>query len=305
MKLKFDNVKEERVDVFLQKHLFDLSRTKIQFLIKNQKIKINNTIIIKPNHKLKNLDEISVDYLEDTFTKEITPWNKKSLLNIIIETKDYIIINKPHNLSVHLSPDNLNKTLVNILVSEKKELSSLNKEESCYRPGIVHRLDKNTTGVLVVSKTISFHNCIKNQFKNHETKKTYYALITGVMNDKKGLIDAPIGRDPKIRKKMKVTSVNSKKALTNFEVIEIFKDFSLIKFEPITGRTHQIRVHANYIGHPICNDSIYGKMENDNHGFFLHARKIEFNDLEGNRVFYEAEFPKYFNEKLKNLIEEK
>jgi 23S rRNA pseudouridine1911/1915/1917 synthase len=211
------------------------------------------------------------------------------------ETEDYIVINKPSSLSVHPGTGNTTKTLANILIAERETLSG---DDS--RPGIVHRLDKNTSGVMIISKNDKFHLNITKQFENRQIEKTYIGLVKGKMPSLQGMIDAPVARDKVHRTLMTVSSQGGREALTIFKVIERFEDYDLVEFKILTGRTHQIRVHAKYVKAPIYNDPEYG-VEMEDNGQFLHSKSIRFNDLEGNEQYFETELPVYYKEKLERL----
>ncbi|MFO7818802.1 MAG: RluA family pseudouridine synthase, partial [Halanaerobacter sp.] len=196
-------------------------------------------------------------------------------LNIIYEDGDLLVVNKQANLVVHPAPGHPDGTLVNALLYHCDNLAGISGVK---RPGIVHRLDKNTTGALVVAKNDGAQKSLSKQFKERKTKKIYWALVQGHVKHKKAKIDAAIGRDPKDRKKMAVTSKNSKKAVSKFEVLDYYGDYTLVEVELITGRTHQIRVHFDYIGHPIVGDSLYGynKSQLDIDRQLLHAKVLGF-----------------------------
>ena len=180
---------------------------------------------------------------------------QKMDLDIIYEDKDVIVINKPSGLVVHPAFGHKENTLVNSILAHAKDLSTIN---GVIRPGIVHRLDKDTSGLIMVAKNDFAHESLARQLKEKTVLRKYVALVKGVIPHNEGIIDAPIGRDPKNRKKMTVTSINSKNAITHFKVLERFSDYTLVECTLITGRTHQIRVHMKYIGHPVCDDPLYG-----------------------------------------------
>ena len=186
-----------------------------------------------------------------------------------------MVVNKPSGMVVHPAPGNYHGTLVNALMYHTKNLSDINGEE---RPGIVHRIDKDTSGLLLISKNNEVHRILSDDFKYKRVKRKYIALVHGIIDANNGKIDAPIGRSESDRKKMAVTDKNSKKAVTNFTVLERFKNYTLVELILETGRTHQIRVHMDYIGHPVVNDPVYGrrKVIND-YGQMLHAAYLGFN----------------------------
>jgi 23S rRNA pseudouridine1911/1915/1917 synthase len=201
---------------------------------------------------------------------------------------------------VHPAPGNQDKTLVNILKAMEKDLSMLDEE----RPGIVHRLDKDTSGLMIIAKNNSFHRYIQRLFEDRQVEKTYLGLVEGNLTNNKGMIDAPIGRDENRRAKMAVTSKNSKEAITIFNVRERYTSNDLVEFKLLTGRTHQIRVHAQFIGNPIYNDPTYGTTldkDNEKFGQYLHAYKLSFKERDGEEVSFEAPLPKVYQNKLDSL----
>lgn len=259
-----------RLDKYLIEEL-GLSRSRIQQLIEKDNIKVNNKSI-KNSYIIKKDDEITIseEEKEDYHIKaEDIP------LEIIYEDDDLIVINKASGMVVHPANGNRSKTLVNALLGYSSNLSEINGEE---RPGIVHRLDKDTSGLLVVAKNNETHNALSKMLQEHKIVRRYIALVEGVIPNNTGTIDAPIGRDINDRKKMSVTDINAKNAITHFTVLERFKDSTLIECRLETGRTHQIRVHMQYIGYPIINDPLYNKKKiiND-YGQMLHAKYISFN----------------------------
>ncbi len=270
MQYKVNNiVEDERIDNYLMK-ILNKSRTKVQELIKSKNILVNshstkNSYIIKEN------DIIEVNEIEE---KQITASPEKIDLNIVYEDDDIIVVNKQNGLVVHPAPGNPSGTLVNGLMYHSKNLSKVNGE---FRPGIVHRIDAYTTGLLVIAKNDYAHEFLAKQLEEKTTHRKYVALVWGVIKNDTGTIDAPIGRDKKDRKKMSVTSENSKDAITHFKVLERYKNATLIELQLETGRTHQIRVHMNYIGYPIVNDPVYGGRKIiDNTGQCLHAKELGF-----------------------------
>ena len=242
--LVVSNLNEEiRLDKYLSSNEnINLTRSKIQKLMDNNLILVNGNNV-KNSYKVKNNDVIDIGELkEDT---DIIP--EKMNLDIVYEDDDVIVINKPSGVVVHPASGNYKNTLVNGLLYHSKSLSNINGE---FRPGIVHRIDKDTSGLLLVAKNDKAHLSLAKQLKEKTIKRKYIALVEGVINHDTGTIDAPIGRDKNDRKKMTVTSENSKDAITHFKVLERYKDKTLIECTLETGRTHQIRVHMNYIGHP-------------------------------------------------------
>ena len=259
-----------RIDKYLMEKT-DYSRSKIQKMIENKAILVNNTSI-KNNYNLKLNDEIFIndDYKEDI---DITAENIK--LDILYEDDYLLVVNKPSGMVVHPANGNYSGTLVNALMYHCNHLSSINGE---IRPGIVHRIDKDTSGLLLVAKTDEAHNDLAKQIGEKTVLRKYIALVQGVIKEDTATIDAPIGRDKNNRKKMTVTSENSKDAITHIKVLERYDNATLIECNLETGRTHQIRVHLSYINHPLVNDSVYGykKTIDESFGQMLHAKTIGF-----------------------------
>ncbi len=290
MKLKYNDLKSPiRVDNYIYKSLNDsLSRSKICELIKNGNLEINNKVIKKCSYKIFDSGEINFNNEIELNNKIlIDDKDKNYKLNIIFENNNYIIIDKPDNLVVHPGVNNNKNTLVNILISKNKELSKIDTD----RPGIVHRLDKNTTGIILIAKNEKFHQYIQKQFENRKVKKIYLGVVKGEMKYKSGEINAPIGRDEKNRKLFKVKLNNSKDSITKFKVLDNINGNDLLEFELITGRTHQIRVHMKYLGNPLLNDLDYGTKIKGCYrkGQLLHSHKLEFLDLENKLVSYVSE----------------
>lgn len=256
----------QRLDNYLALNT-DISRSKIQPLIKEEKILVNNHLE-KNSYLVRENDEITLEYVETE--NHLKP--EKMNLNIVYEDNDIIVINKPNGLVVHPAPGNYEHTLANGLAYYSNSLSDINGE---FRPGIVHRIDAYTTGLLVVAKNNKAHEVLALELAKKEVKRTYLALVWGVITEDSGTIDAPIGRDPSDRKKMAINP-KGKEAVTHFKVLERFKKATLLEVYLDTGRTHQIRVHMDYIKHPIVNDPVYGKRELiDETGQCLHAMKLE------------------------------
>ena len=256
----------QRLDNYLALNT-DISRSKIQSLIKEEKILVNNHLE-KNSYLVRENDEITLEYVETE--NHLKP--EKMDLNIVYEDNDIIVINKQNGLVVHPAPGNYEHTLANGLAYYSNSLSDINGE---FRPGIVHRIDAYTTGLLVVAKNNKAHEVLALELAKKEVKRTYLALVWGVITEDSGTIDAPIGRDPSDRKKMAINP-KGKEAVTHFKVLERFKKATLLEVYLDTGRTHQIRVHMDYIKHPIVNDPVYGKRELiDETGQCLHAMKLE------------------------------
>lgn len=269
MTIKITNEEQgKRIDNFLVDKL-DLSRNKISKMITEGKILVNK-VEVKRSYSLKENDIIEAEEYQEEEMKVIP---EKMDLDIVYEDDDVIVVNKANGIVVHPAIGNHSGTLVNGLMYHSK-LSDINGE---FRPGIVHRIDAYTTGLLMVAKNNKAHEILSKELEEKKTHRKYVALVWGVINEDTGTIDAPIGRDPKERKKMCVTDVNAKDAVTHFKVLEIYKDATLIELQLETGRTHQIRVHMNYINHPVVNDPVYGRRKIiDNTGQCLHAKELGF-----------------------------
>ena len=286
-----------RLDTFLAENT-ELTRSKITKLIKAGNILINGETT-KAGYSLRVDDQIDIDYEEEVM--EAKP--EDIPLDIVYEDNDVIVVNKTNKMVVHPAAGNKTGTLVNALLFHSNELSKVNGE---FRPGIVHRIDAETTGLLMVAKNDNAHNILAEQLKNKTTHRIYYALVWGVINNETGTIDAPIGRDTRDRKKMTVTGENSKEAVTHFKVIERYKNATLIELKLETGRTHQIRVHMNYIGHPVVNDPVYGKKKLfDETGQCLHAKELGFiHPTTKKFIKFDSELPTSFKNIQKILEEE-
>ena len=299
IKVEVENLeKSERIDKYLSSKLDDnFSRAKIQKLIDEELILVNDKII-KSSYKVSNGDVILITDKEEDMS--IKP--EKMDIDIVYEDDDVIVINKKSGVVVHPAPGNYSGTLVNGLMYLSKDLSHVNGE---FRPGIVHRIDKDTSGLLIVAKNDKAHRILAEELKEKKVKRKYIALVSGVINHDIGEIDAPIGRDPSDRKKMCVTSTNSKDAITHFRVLERYKNASLIECELETGRTHQIRVHMKYINHPVINDPVYGKNNHGEFGQLLHAKEITFTHPTTKEVMtFSCEVPEEFNKILEEYKEE-
>lgn len=299
IRIKVENLeKNERIDKYLSSKLDDsFSRAKIQKLIDEELILVNDKVI-KSSYKVSNGDVILItDKEEDMSVKP-----EKMDIDIVYEDDDVMVINKKSGVVVHPAPGNYSGTLVNGLMYLSKDLSHVNGE---FRPGIVHRIDKDTSGLLIVAKNDKAHRILAEELKEKKIKRKYIALVSGVINHDIGEIDAPIGRDPSDRKKMCVTSTNSKDAITHFRVLERYKNASLIECELETGRTHQIRVHMKYINHPVINDPVYGKNNHGEFGQLLHAKGITFTHPTTKEVMtFSCEVPEEFNKILEEYKEE-
>ena len=296
--MKIFVVDRDFCDIRIDKYLIDLlniSRSKIQKLIDSNNIKVNGKDI-KNNYIVRVDDEIIVnDIIENN---EILP--EKMDLDIIYEDEYLLVVNKPSGMVVHPSLGHYTNTLVNGLMY----YTSLSNDK--IRPGIVHRIDKDTSGLLLVAKNDDVHLYLSEEIKKRKVNRKYIALVHGVIKNDSGTIDAPIGRDLFDRKKMAVTDINSKDAITHFKVLDRYKDSTLIECVLETGRTHQIRVHMNYIGYPIVNDPLYGrkKIIND-FGQMLHAKSIGFvHPIKEKYMEFECDCPKEFYDIL-NLFKER
>lgn len=295
------NVNDEsigkRLDIFLVSEINE-SRNLILKNIKNGNILVNDSIS-KGGYLLKNGDKITINNIKD----ETKVKAEKMNLEILYEDDDIIVVNKPSGIVVHPGNGNKSGTLVNGLMGHTKSLSNASGEDRC---GIVHRIDKDTSGVLLVAKNNKSHKILSEGFKNKTIKRRYIALVHGVLDTNKGKIVAPIARSKVDRKKMCVSEENGKNAVTYFTVIERFNNLTLVSLELETGRTHQIRVHMKYINHPVVNDSVYSnkKVIND-YGQLLHAAYLGFNHpINNNFMEFEVPLPHQFKETMelfKNL----
>lgn len=290
-----DNRFSGRLDKVISEFDKNISRSRAQNLIENNLVKVNN-FEQKAKYKVKPDDYISIE-LPEPEKINLTPQN--ILLDIIYEDDDVIVINKPEGMVVHPSPGHPDKTLVNALLYHTK-LSSIN---GSIRPGIVHRIDKDTSGLLMVAKSQLAQESLSNQLKNKTNKRKYIALVHGIIKEENGTIKAPIGRSKNDRKKQAIIS-NGRSAETNFKVIQRFTEgYSLIECELKTGRTHQIRVHMKYIGHPLVGDPLYGPRKTlQGHGQLLHAKVLGFKHPKTNQeLLFEVPLPEYFQKVINNL----
>ncbi|MFA5008829.1 MAG: RluA family pseudouridine synthase [Candidatus Omnitrophota bacterium] len=255
----------ERLDVFLQHNLKSVSRTKFNLLIKDGNVLVNGETK-KPNYRLKEGDSIAVE-IDEEKKDVLKPF--KFEVNIIYEDSDILVVDKPTDIVVHPPQDSVCDTLVNALLYMKKELSSINTK----RPGVVHRLDRETSGCLVLAKNNFAHLNLVEQFRERKIKKEYAALVWGIVNKDKLVTDLPLGRDEKNRLRMKVSFIKSKKAYTEFSVKERLDGATFLSINLLTGRMHQIRVHLKFLGFPIVGDKKYG-VKDDYGELFLHAHKL-------------------------------
>ena len=296
-----DEFEGKRIDAYISSVDTQLSRTMIQKLIQEKNIKVNGRIV-KASYKVVSGDEIEMEIPEP---KEINLKPQNIPLDVIYEDNDIIVINKPKGMVVHPANGNPDGTVVNAVMALCKDsLSGIGGE---VRPGIVHRLDKNTSGIMIIAKNDKAHINLSEQLKNHEVKKTYIALVRGIINENEATINMPISRSKNDRKKMAVNR-DGKNAITHFKVLGRYKNkYTLLKVNIETGRTHQIRVHLSHIGHPVIGDDVYsnGKNEWGISGQCLHAWKIEFkHPITKKKMELEAKIPEYLDRIIKELKEE-
>lgn len=281
-----------RIDKFLQLKT-DYSRSLIQKMIDSEYILVNNKKV-KANYIIKEKDVIII---KEGFIKETNIRPEDIKLDIVYEDDDLIVINKESGMVVHPGNGNSSSTLVNALMYHTS-LSEIDDE----RPGIVHRIDKDTSGLMLAAKNDKTHELLTDMFKNKEVNREYIALVIGEIKEDSGTIDAPIGRDPLDRKKMTVTNINSKIAKTHFKVLKRYKGYTLLNLKLDTGRTHQIRVHLKYINYPIYNDPVYSNVNSTNFGQFLHSNKLYFNHpITKKYLEFTCELPKEFNDFISEL----
>lgn len=294
-KIKIEEAQNlDRIDKLLTE-LLEFSRSKVQAMIKDGSILVNE-IIVKANYKVKTNDLITV---EEMVEREIELQPEDIDIDIIYQDDYILVVNKDHNLVVHPGAGNPTGTLVNALLYHIKDFKAIKGE---VRPGIVHRIDKETSGLLVVAKTDAALADLSNQMKDKTTTRKYIALVEGVIPHNLGKINAPIGRDPKNRQRMAVTQ-KGKTSVTNFKVITRYSKNTLIECVLETGRTHQIRVHLDYIGHPVVGDPKYGRRKTETkYGQFLHAKTLGFvHPATKEYVEFDSELPQYFQDYLDTL----
>ena len=286
-----------RIDKYITDRT-DYSRNLVLNLLKQGSILVNEKKV-KPSYKVRVGDKITIEDVKIS-NEEITPWDYP--LDIVYEDDDIIIVNKPSGMVVHPGAGNHEHTLVNALKSHTDKLSDINGVE---RLGIVHRIDKDTSGLIIVAKTNKAHEILGEYFKNHSIKREYIALLCGVLPHDTATIEAPIGRDEKNRLRMTVTPNNSKRAVTHLTVLKRYKEYTLVKARLETGRTHQIRVHTKYIGYPVYNDPVYANKSEGDFGQFLHSYSMEFiHPITKEKMYFKREVPKYFQDFLDKLDEE-
>lgn len=290
---------DRRIDKYLAAEFGDLSRSFIQKLIIEEKITVNGAAVDK-SYQVASGELIKIVVEE----KESEIKAVEMELDIVYEDQDIIVINKNADRVVHPAPGHYDDTIVNALLAHVDNLSAINGVK---RPGIVHRLDKDTSGLLIVAKNDQSHKKLAQQFKNRSVEKYYYALIEGNLAYEKGKIDAPIGRDPNDRKKMAVRKHHSKNAVSRFKIIEEFKNYTLVEVKIETGRTHQIRVHFSYLGHPVVGDKKYGsKNQLAAKRQLLHAKRLIItHPVTGEKLEFEAELKSDFEAILAKLRKEK
>lgn len=293
--LKYIGQEELRIDKYLSNELDDMTRSQIQMIINDKNVIVNGNVV-KNNYKLKFNDEIIVT-IPDPVESDILP--EDIPLDIYYEDEDLIVINKPSGMVVHPGNGNYEHTLVNALMYHCKDLSSIN---GVIRAGIVHRIDKDTSGLIVACKNDFSHKELSKQFMDKTVSRKYYAICHGVITHNQGKIDAPIGRNPDNRQQMGVVE-NGKPARTHFKVLERFEKYTLCEMQLETGRTHQIRVHMKYIGFPVAGDPLYGPRKVvGNHGQYLHAKTLGFtHPRTGKYMEFESPLPDFYEEFLEEL----
>ena len=298
------NIEEQdglRIDKYLPTCYEEMTRSELKKYFDQNKVSVNDKVV-KPSFKVVDGDIIVIEELDEVLS-DVIP--EDIPLDIIYEDEYLIVVNKKSGMVVHPAAGNQEKTLVNALMYHcNNNLSSINGN---VRPGIVHRIDKDTSGLLLVAKTDEAHVDLANQIAEKTVTRKYIALVQGVINEDTATIDAPIGRDPNNRKKMAVTDINAKDAITHLRVLARYSKTTLIECNLETGRTHQIRVHLNYIGHPIVNDPVYGykKLDNPEFGQMLHASVIGFiHPITKKYLEFTSKPPKEFDEILDIYKEE-
>ena len=294
-----EEYEEERIDKYMSILIDSLSRSFIQKMMKEEKVLVNGKPV-KANYRLKTEDEICFE-LPEAVEPDIEPENIP--LDILYEDADVLVVNKPKGMVVHPAAGHYSGTLVNALMYHcKGSLSGIN---GCLRPGIVHRIDMDTTGSLIVCKNDKAHNAIAEQLKVHSITRKYYAIVHGVLKADTGTVNAPIGRHPVDRKKMSINEKNGKEAVTHYRVLQRFRRFTFVECQLETGRTHQIRVHMASIGHPLLGDQVYGPAKmpfSGLQGQTLHAGVLGIiHPSTGEYMEFTAPLPAYFEAILKKL----
>lgn len=287
-----------RIDSFIASNNEELSRMTVKKLIEDGNVIVNGKQISKNSYKVKSGDIVEFEVPE---AKQVELVAQDIPIDIVYEDNDIIVVNKPKGLVVHPANGNWDGTLVNAIMAKCKDsLSGIGGE---IRPGIVHRLDKDTSGLLIIAKNDKAHINLSEQIKNREVKKIYYALVRGIVPENDATINMPIARSTKDRKKMAVDK-NGKEAITHFKVLKRYDKYTLLEVKIDTGRTHQIRVHLSEIGYPVVGDEVYsnGKNEFGIHGQLLHAKSLDFkHPITGKQIHLEAELPEEFLEVLNKL----
>ncbi len=285
-----------RLDKWLSEQITDLTRTALQNLIENGGVLVNGKTVAK-NYKQKSGDNIKITIPEPV---ELNTEPENIPLDIVYEDESLLVVNKPKGMVVHPAPGNYSGTLVNALLYHCGD--SLSGINGVIRPGIVHRIDKNTSGLLIVAKTDTAHKHLAEQIKEHSFTREYECIACGKFREPEGTVNAPIGRSASDRKKMCVTDKNSKNAVTHYSVIEQYEKYAHVKCVLETGRTHQIRVHLSYKGHPVLGDDVYGKAFKGIDGQCLHAKKIGFvHPVTEEYMEFDSPLPEYFTEILRKV----
>ncbi|HEX9062992.1 MAG TPA: RluA family pseudouridine synthase [Clostridia bacterium] len=290
--------KDQRVDSWLSSKLGDYSRAYIKKLIDDGLVMVNKKVV-KANYRLKENDDVEIKVPEPV-KLDVLP--EKINIDIVYEDEHILVIDKPKGMVVHPAAGNYSGTLVNALMDYCGD--SLSDINGVIRPGIVHRIDKDTSGLLVVAKNNIAHEGLSKMLKTHDIRRVYAAVVEGILYEEHGKVDAPIGRHPVDRKKMAVNTRNGRNAITHFSVIERFKQNTYLELRLETGRTHQIRVHMAFIGHPVVGDEAYGKKSRlyETNGQVLHAKRLEFiHPVNGEQMAFESPLPKYFTDLLHEL----
>ena len=288
----------ERIDKYLSEQLEDMTRSHIQKLVKENMVRVNG-MTVKSNFKLSASDQIEVE-IPELKEPDILPENIP--LDILYEDQDILVVNKPKGMVVHPAPGHYTGTLVNAIIYHCKDnLSGIN---GVMRPGIVHRIDMDTTGSLLICKNDRAHQALAEQLKEHSITRKYHAIVHGRLKEDEGTIDKPIGRHPIDRKKMSVHCTNGREAVTHYRVLKRFQQFTYIECQLETGRTHQIRVHMSSIGHPILGDQVYGpaKCPYKLQGQTLHAKVLGItHPTTGEYMEFDAPLPDYFQGLLEKM----
>lgn len=301
IKKLISNTEGERLDVYLTNNIENITRSKVKNLIDKNLILVNDKPVKKAGQLLNINDKIKVN-IEEEVKLNANPENIP--LDIVFENENLLVINKPQGMCVHPAVGNYSGTLVNALTYNVKNLSDINGE---YRPGIVHRLDKDTSGLILVAKNDFSHESLAKQIASKVCKRYYLALLEGNLKQDSGTVETFLTRSEKDRKKYEVSVSKGKFAITNYKVLQRFNGYCLVEFELKTGRTHQIRVHAKYLGHPVVGDKVYGFNKNYSgvNGQLLHAYKISFLEPSTNKeLCFEIDLPKYFKDFINKLTQQ-